>query len=95
MNEVAERSADELRRLIVLQRREVLALNGEFNRLQRARATASAAMHVQLLGDIDRVADRHRAATDLMDALTDELIRVNRGQCLRTTKRLPWHRAAR
>lgn len=92
MNKVAEGRADELRRLIVERRREVLTLNTEFNRLQVTRASAAPDLHARLLDDIDRVAAGHRAATGALDALTDALIRTNRDQRGRTAGRHGWLR---
>ena len=92
MRQQAERSAEELRRLIIERRREMLATNAEFNRLQAARASAPAEQHERLLEDIDRVAARHRAVTTALDALTDALIRLNRQACARATRRHIWLR---
>lgn len=78
MNKIAVHSTDELRRQIVERRRERLTLNAEFNRLQTQRAAAPPELREGLLREIDLVASLHRAATDAMDALTDELIRLQR-----------------
>ncbi len=87
MNQVAERSADELRRLLIQARREVVALNAEFHRLDDVRRTAAPDVADRLLRDLDAVAARHYAATHALDDLTDALIRQNRAQSIRATKR--------
>lgn len=78
MNRVEVHRTDELRRQIVERRRERVTLNAEFNRLQTQRSVAPADVRDGLLREIDLVAGLHRAATNAMDALTDELIRLQR-----------------
>lgn len=92
MYKVAEHRTDELRRQIVERRRETVTLNAEFNRLQTQRAAAPQELRDGLLREIDLVAALHRAATDAMDALTDELIRLQRVHAPRW--RRTWRHAA-
>lgn len=78
MNETTVHNTDELRRQIVERRRETVTLNAEFNRLQTQRSAAPPELRDGLLREIDLVAALHRAAVDAIDALTDELIRMQR-----------------
>ncbi|MGQ0844347.1 MAG: hypothetical protein ACT4QF_09440 [Sporichthyaceae bacterium] len=91
MNRLEERSANDLRRQIVRQRREMLVLNAEFNRLRNARAGAPAEARDLLLVELDAVAERHFEASSTLDSLTDELIRLDRGCQARSDRwRRPW-----
>ena len=93
MNKVEMHRTEELQRRIVARRRDTVRLNTEFNRLQTQRAAAPAELREALLREIDAVAALHRAAVQAIDALTDELIRLSRGQP--AGRRRPWrHRAA-
>jgi hypothetical protein len=95
MNRLEERSTDELRRRIVLQRRELLVLIEEFGRLRAARATAPLDAREGLLVEIDAVAERHFEVSTALDCLTDDLIRLDRDCQVRTARwRRPWRGVA-
>lgn len=88
MQQLAERSAEELRRELVEQRRAMVALAKELRRLQNERVAATADRSERLLDDMDRVAARHHATAAAIDDLSDALIRQDRIRAAKRSTRL-------